>query len=285
MINFIGYFVGLIVGVILGLLGSGGSLLVVPFLFIFNIPLNVATAYITILVGMTALASLIPRIKEKLVDWPTVAALGIPVSVGMLLVRLWLNPWMPDKLFAIGEMVITKRTFVLMIIATLLLLSFATMIGLIGKNIKSKKDLKRDNPKAYYLMLTFWGLLIGILPGFAGAGGGVLLVPLLVILFGIEMKTVVGTTLAIVAIKSFIGFVGGDMIQGGSKLDYMFLVGFAVVMFIGALIGTAISKRVDGKKLKTGFAWFLLALAIYILCNEFLLEPHSAVNIPVPKSN
>lgn len=268
MLEPIGFLVGLIVGIILGLLGSGGSLLVVPFFYIFKMKTDLATAYITILVGFTAAIGLYPRLKQKLVDWPTALALGIPVSVGMLIVRGWLNGMIPSRLFELGDFTVTKRNLVLYIIAMLLLLSFATMIGLIGKNIAPKKDLRQKRPFVYYATLTFCGLLIGILPGFSGAGGGVLIVPLLVIFFGLEMKTVVGTALAIVTTKSFVGFFGGDMMRVGDQIDFKFLLSFAAVMTVGALIGSTISQKVDGQKLKTGFAWFLLALAIFIVCYQ-----------------
>lgn len=267
---FLGYFIGLIVGFILGLLGGGGSLMVVAIILVLDIrPINLATAYIGILVGISALFGAIPRIKQKLIDWPTVWALGIPVTLGMLLVRSVLVDLIPD--LQVGDTVITKRSLVLLLMATLILLSFATMIGLIGKNLKPRTRLKYDKPIVYYSVLIVTGLLIGILPGFAGAGGGVLIVPMLVIFFGVEMKTVVGTCLAIVTLKSFVGFFAGDLPRLAAKevnVDYGFLAGFAVVMIVGAMIGTWVSEHVNNEKLKRIFAWFLLGLAIFIICKE-----------------
>ncbi|MDG1872811.1 MAG: TSUP family transporter [Mariniblastus sp.] len=267
MIDFLGYLVGLIVGVVLGLLGGGGSLLAVPMLLIFDKSAVTGSAYVTILVGVSALFALMPRIRMKLVDWPTVLALGIPVSISTLLTRVWLIHAIPDMIPVIG---ISKKSFVLLVIAVLLLLSWATMVGLIGKNIKSKANLKYENPLAYYLTLTFCGLLMGVGPALAGAGGGVLIVPLLVIFFGLPIKTVVGTTLAIVVCKSFFGFCG-DLIKLGLVLEYQFLFGFGAVMILGVLIGTVISNKVDGEKLKTLFGWFLLCMAIFITANELFI--------------
>ena len=266
MYDLIGHFVGLVVGVVLGLLGGGGSLLAIPMFLIFDKSAATGSAYITMLVGISAAIGLIPRVRMKLVDWSTVIALGIPVSVGNLLTRAWLIHALPANIPVLG---ISKKSFVLLVIACLLLLSWATMIGVIGKNIKPKTNLKTEKPWAYYLTLTLSGLLIGIGPGLAGAGGGVLIVPLLVIFFGIQIKTVVGTTLAIVVLKSFFGSCG-DLWRLGTNLEFGFLAGFAAVMIVGVIIGSAISHRVDAGKLKVVFGWFLLALAVFIVCNELI---------------
>ena len=266
---FLGYFIGLLVGVILGLLGGGGSLLVVALYYLIGIrPIGLASAYITILVGITALFGVIPRIKRKEVDWQTAVALGLPVTAGALLVRLWLIAVIPDVLFTVGSVDVTKKMFVLLLVASLLLLSFATMVGLIGKNIKSKANLRNERPIVYYAALAICGLVIGILPAFSGAGGGVLIVPLLVIFFGLPIKTVVGTCLAIVMVKSFVGFFAGDLVRLGGTVDYPFLGKFAAVMIVGAWIGSRLSQVVDAERLKKIFAWFLLGLAIFIFINE-----------------
>lgn len=266
---FLGYLVGLMVGIVLGMLGGGGSLMAVSMLYLLGKDESVGTAYITILVGITALFGAWPRIRQGLVDWRTVLALGIPVAAGMLLVRMWLFDELPTS-FPVGGLIISRRMLVLIIVASLMLLSSATMLGWIGKGIKSKANLRTEKPVVYYLALILCGLAIGILPGFSGAGGGVLIVPLLVIFFGLEMKTVVGTSLCIIALKSFVGFFAGDLVRlQGVEIEYGFLIGFAVLMIAGVMLGTKISQKVGGEKLKTMFAWFLFGLSIFIISYEF----------------
>ena len=271
LVEILGYVLGLLVGFIMGMLGGGGSLLLPVMLYLLHKDVSLATAYTTILVGMTAFIGAFDRFKRREIDWPTVVALGIPVSLGMLLVRGWLFELVPNELFKIGSFVVTKQTFVLTLFAAILLLSFATMIGLIGRNLKPRPDFRQQHPQAYFLLLGVCGLLIGIIPGFTGAGGGVLIVPLLVIFFGTPMKPVIGTSLTIIAAKSLIGFFGGDVLRLGSQIEWTFLSGFAVVMIIGVLIGSHVAQHVDGRKLKLGFAWFVLALALFILIKEFIV--------------
>lgn len=269
----LGYLVGMIVGILLGMLGGGGSLLLPAMLYLLHLDLRFATAYTTILVGLTAVFGVLPRLRRNLIDWPTVIALGIPVSVGMLLVRLWLFDAIPERLFAIGSFAVTKKMFVLTIFVCLLFLSSATMSDFFKKNLRPNKRLRTERPVAYYILMIVSGLLIGIIPGFTGAGGGVLIVPLLVILFGLPMQTVVGTSLSVIAMKSFVGFFGGDAIRLGRDIDYGFLLGFSILMIVGVIIGSKWSRRIDAEKLKQIFAWFLLTLAIFIVVHEMFFSP------------
>ncbi len=268
----LGYFVGWVVGIILGMLGGGGSLLLPAMLYLFHLDLRFATAYTTILVGLTAMFGFLPRLRQNLIDLPIALAMGIPVSVGMLLVRLWLFDAIPQRLFAIGSFELTKKMFVLTIFAGLLFLSFVSMVGWFKVGLQPKTRRREDGPVIYYALMVFCGLLIGVIPGFTGAGGGVLIVPLLVILFGLPMKTVVGTSLAIIAMKSFVGFFGGDAVRLGSEIDYGFLLRFSILMIAGVFMGSNWSRRMDGEKLKQIFAWFLLALGVFIVVHEVFLS-------------
>jgi len=234
------YIVALVVGAVIGMFGGGGSLLVVAIIYLADTirPIGLSTAYISLLVGVTALIGLLPRIKQKQVNWQTALALGMPVTMGMIIVRAWLIDLVPDVICHLGPYQLSKKTLVL-----------------------------------------FFGLLIGMVPAFSGAGGGVLIVPLLVVLFGIEMKTVVGTSLAIVTSKSLFGFLAGDvprLHKLAIPIEWNFLFGYAVVMTVGVLLGSWLVHKFDNEKLKRWFAWFLLGLAIFIIANELVISPQMA---------
>jgi len=126
---FLAYIVALVVGAVIGMFGGGGSLLVVAIIYMAQTPrpIGLSTAYISILVGVTALIGLIPRIKQKQVNWPTVLALGVPVTLGMVIVRAWLIDLVPDVVCQFGSYHLSKKTLVLLIVATLLVLSFSTI--------------------------------------------------------------------------------------------------------------------------------------------------------------
>jgi uncharacterized membrane protein YfcA len=83
-----------------------------------------------------------------------------------------------------------------------------------------------------------------------------------VLLSGIPMKQAVGTSLAIVAAKSYAGFAG---YMGGVPIDYALMAAFTGVTVLGSFAGAHLSSRISHDTLKKAFAWFLVVVATYIL--------------------
>ncbi len=263
------YAISLVIGLIMGLIGGGGSLLLPTFIYILKKNAVLASAYTLVLVGVTALFGAWPRYKSKEIDFTTVFSLGIPILIGTMIVRSCIH-YMPDPLFTIGTFDITIKMFVMLLFASILLLSFSSMLGLVGKNLKPQPNMRVENPIRYYVLTVGGGIAIGLISGVVGAGGGVMMVPLLVIVMGLEMRTVIGTSLAIMAFKSPIGFVTTDAIMLRDQIEWPFLLVFALIMIVGVFIGSFFSKRIDVEKLKTGFAWFILAMAVFIFTKELV---------------
>jgi len=114
------------------------------------------------------------------------------------------------------------------------------------------------------------GALVGIITGFLGAGGGFLIIPALLFFTGINMKEALGTSLFIIAINSLFGFLG-DVVNAKS-IDYTFLFTISLFASVGVFIGTMLSKKIDGAKLKPAFGWFVLVMGIYIIIKELFLK-------------
>ena len=83
------------------------------------------------------------------------------------------------------------------------------------------------------------------------------------------MKEAVGTSLVIIAAKSLIGFFGES---SETSIDYIFLAKVTAFAIVGIFIGMALSKRINGAKLKPAFGWFVLVMGIYIIIKETLLN-------------
>ena len=269
MVEILGYVIGFLVGIIMGLIGGGGALLLPVFIYLLNINDNLATAYTLLLVGVTAVFGAIPRVRKKQVDCDAVLLLGIPILLATLIVR-YIYPNVPQNLFAVGGVVIKRQMVVLVIFSSVLVLSFASMMGLIGRNLKPRPNLKQESPRQYYTTMIVGGTLIGVISAMIGAGGGVMIVPLLVVLLGKDMKVVVGTSLTIMALKSPISFFLADAVMLWDQIKWPFLAKFLSVMVSGVCLGTLFSKRVESEKLKKLFAWFILAMAIYIFSRELI---------------
>lgn len=263
----LGYVLAIIVGISLGLIGSGGSILTVPILvYVMGVNPVLATAYSLFIVGSTALVGGVQSAMQKKVDFKTVLIFGIPSIAAVYATRMWLVPLIPNEIFSIGSLVITKSIALMLLFAVVMILASVSMIRP-GKN----KELDENTPRVYnYPMILLEGTVVGILTGLVGAGGGFLIIPALVLLARMPMKLAVGTSLFIIAAKSLIGFIGD--LQGSEIIDWKLLGIFTSFSVTGIFIGILLSKKITGQKLKKGFGWFVLIMGIYIIVNELFMS-------------
>ncbi|MHB1354203.1 MAG: TSUP family transporter, partial [Thiobacillus sp.] len=83
----------------------------------------------------------------------------------------------------------------------------------------------------------------------------------------IPMKTAVGTSLAIVAAKSYAGFAG---YTGAVPIDWGLMAGFTAVTVVASFAGTRLAHRFSQDTLKRAFSVFLLFVATYILLESVI---------------
>ena len=93
---------------------------------------------------------------------------------------------------------------------------------------------------------------------------------IVVVLTNLEIKKAIGTSLIIIAFKSILGFFLGDFLI--MSIDWNFLVAFTTITIIGIFLGIYFAKFIDGNKLKKGFGYFVLGMAVFILITEFIIK-------------
>jgi uncharacterized membrane protein YfcA len=261
----IGYILAVFVGMTLGILGSGGSILSVPILvYVMGIEPTLATAYSLFVIGSTSLVGGIHKAKQKLVDFNKVVLFGIPAVISVFVTRKILVPRIPDVVFSTENFTLTKSIFIMVVFAFVMIFASVRMI----KPLKLKIVTNAENLNYYKIVIM--GILIGLVSGFVGAGGGFLIVPILLFFTKTPMKMAVGTSLYIVAAQSLIGFTGD--VLSNQLIDWKLLELFTLASIIGIFIGNFISKKVADEKLKIGFGWFVLAMGIYIIIREVFLS-------------
>lgn len=262
----IGYLASILIGVTLGLIGGGGSILTVPVLvYLFRVEPVLATAYSLFIVGLTSAVGSVNYFRVGLVNVRTAIIFGIPAIIGVFMTRAYIVPALPAEVTILGNFVLTKGEM-------MLLLFSIVMIGASLSMIRGKSDedvIEESEQKFNYPLILLEGAVVGVLTGLVGAGGGFLIIPALVVLSKLPMKQAVATSLVIIAAKSLIGFMG----EGGeTQIDWPFLgiiSGFAI---LGIFIGTALSRKIDGKKLKPAFGWFVLIMGIGIILKETFFQ-------------
>lgn len=260
-LGFFGYVCALFIGVILGLIGGGGSILTVPILvYLFFLNPVTATAYSLFVVGSTTFFGSIRNIKKRMIDYKAGIIFAIPSFIAVYITRKYLVPAIPEKLFLIGNFLLTKD------IAIMIFFSFLMLVAAFFMIKDKKMDVDKNAIIKYnYLSLIIQGFIIGFLTAIIGAGGGFLIVPALVLWLKLPMKKAVGTALFIISIKSLIGFIGDIE---NLNIDWVFLLSFTAISVIGIYLGIYLSNFIEGRKLKKSFGWFVLVMSIYILVIE-----------------
>jgi uncharacterized protein len=263
-IEIFGYIGAFFIGLIMGILGGGGSILAVPILaYIFHFDEKVATAYSLFIVGSTGLIGGLKQALNKVVDWKAAAIFGIPAVVGITTVRKFVVPNLPDVLFNIESFEFTRRMGMFGLFAALMILAAFSMLS------EKKEKPKRNNTNKFNPLILSEGLFIGGLTGLVGAGGGFLIVPALMVIAQLDMKKASGTSLIIIAFNSLTGFFLGDATQ--IDINWSFLGVFVSIAIAGIIIGTYLNQMLPVKFLKKSFAYFIIAMAIFIFIEEFII--------------
>jgi uncharacterized membrane protein YfcA len=264
----LGYALALVIGLTLGLIGGGGSILTVPVLvYVLGIDAITGTAYSLFVVGAAALVGGIQNYLKGQVHLKTAIIFAIPSFTAVYLTRRYIVPAIPDELFTVGSLIITKDLAIMAFFAIIMLLAAVSMIFSKSKN----DDAEITALKFNYPMIILEGFVVGGVTGLVGAGGGFLIIPALVLLARLPIKLAIGTSLLIIAAKSLIGFTGD--LSAGLEIDWAFLLIFTALAIAGIFIGVYLARFIPGSKLKKGFGYFVLVMAFYILAKEFHILP------------
>lgn len=263
-----GYAASIIMGLLLGLIGGGGSILTVPILvYLFGVDPVISTAYSLFVVGLTSAVGSFSHFRKGNVHLKTALIFGVPSIAAVFSVRKFIMPIIPDPLFTLGRMEVTKSLAVLVLFAVLMLLASVTMIR---KPKRPKEQLGEVAHNYNYPLIFAEGIFVGGITGLVGAGGGFLIIPALVLLADLPMKQAVGTSLLIIALKSLIGFTGD--LGSGLQIDYQFMLIFSAFAMVGIIVGSNLTRFIPNQKLKPAFGWFVMAMGILILVKEIFLH-------------
>jgi uncharacterized protein len=238
----------LLVGLSLGLLGGGGSILTVPILrYALGLEAHRAIALSLLVVGATSLAALIPHARRGCVRWRTGIVFGLAGMLGA---------------FLAGRVAKFVPPSVLLVAFGLMM--FATAIAMLRSH--SPQSSPAGAPaNMRVLKVLAEGFAVGAVTGLVGAGGGFLVVPALVLLGGLPIGAAIGTSLLVIAMKSFAGFAG---FLGHTPIDWTLGLTVSAAAIVGSVAGSALVSRVSPAQLRTGFGWFVVAMAFFILAQE-----------------
>lgn len=238
----LGFILAGLTGLSLGLLGGGGSILTVPILvYVVGMDTKVAVALSLAVVGTTTLFGTLGHLKNKNVNIKLALFFGV-IAIPSTFLGSYLSQFVSGAVQ-------------LIIFATIMIVAAVFMY-------KGKKDLDESEFEQNTALVLLSGSLVGLLTGFIGVGGGFLIVPALIFFTGTNMKEAVGTSLFIITINSFFGFISYLNIV---TIPWEFLIKFTGCSIIGILIGAKLVKYVPQKKLRKSFAIFLVIMGCFIV--------------------
>jgi uncharacterized protein len=263
------------IGLSLGLLGSGGSILTVPILvYLVGQPEKVAIAGSLAIVGGISLLAALPWTLKRQVDWRNVAWFGVPGMAGT-----WFGAWASQWLSGAQQL----------LLFALVMLVAAVLMYRPPARFQAAAEGARDEvgaPPRRAAKIALDGLLVGIVTGLVGVGGGFLIVPALVLLGGMAVHRAIGTSLWIIALKSFSGFAKyvGVLAATGLALNWPLIGLFVALGAGGSVVGGRIARRLPQASLQKAFAVFLAVMGAGIVWQTmpraFAAEPAGALPAP-----
>ena len=256
---------GLGIGVLTGLFGVGGAFLVNPILIVavgINEPLVIGSS-LSFTIGAAATGAA-RHARSSNIDLRSTLIIGLGAVLGAVLGADLLT-----RLQAALEP-LSFRALVRALYCALLLLT-AWVVLRSGRQHYSGKSLLQRLPLPPHVDLrgtgltsvslpglVLIGLIIGVITGLLGIGGGVLLVPLL-LLVGMTTHKAVGTSLGVVLFSSVAGTIKHAL---NGNVSLIIVMSMLVGSSVGVQIGAAICEKLHARKLRRYFAGIVLLAAV-----------------------
>lgn len=235
-----------LIGVALGILGGGGSILTVPILvYLAGLDAKHAIAMSLFVVGATSAVGAIPHARAARVRWRTALLFGATAMAGAYgggrLAELIPGGWL---LAGFGVMML------------------ATAVAMLRERRGRPAGARREPP---VLLAVTEGIVVGAVTGLVGAGGGFLVVPALVLFGGLPMAVAVGTSLVVIAMKSFAAFAG---YLSTVQIDWGLALAVTAAAVVGGVLGGRLAGRIPDRLLRQGFGWLVVVMGVFVLTQQ-----------------
>jgi uncharacterized protein len=246
---------GLAIGLALGMLGGGGSILVVPVLtYLLGQSAQEAATASLVIVTVAAVAAGAVQARGHNVCWGHAAvftAAALPAIVAGT---------------AVGDAVSGR----------LLLGSFGVVMLVAAFAMVRRHRMRSSAPapaSGCPALRPGWdvgfGALVGFLTGFLGIGGGFVVVPVLAIALHLSMRSAIGTSLAIITATGVAG--AAVHFAAGRAIDIEVTAAMSAAMIVGAVAGARVGRRIPEPVLAGSFAALVTIVAGYMIVTSTFL--------------
>ena len=229
-----------------GLVGVGGGIAFVPgLLYIGGWRIQDAVAASLVIIVFSALSGTIRNARSAdPVNWRVAGLLSLAVA--------------PSSLIGVLVSRVSPEVIVKVAFATLLMaLAYPTARG--GGDYDSDR---KDIPLPFVFLV---GIFIGTVSGLVGVGGGVVMVPLMVLGMGLTTKRAVSTSLAVVMFTGIVGAAGYVATGFRDVQELLSLPPLIVGSIIGAPLGVGVRDWLPENVVRIGFAVFMVIVGLHLL--------------------
>ena len=250
----------LTVAAVFSALGLGGGALYVPLLLAVGVPFHHAAATSQAVIVAVAASALLVFHRAGFVDWKLVLLIEPATDLGALLggyLSQYIAAGVGKGIFA--TVMVTGAVFMLRPLPTV---SREPRHGFPYWTRTLGGDTYSVNWAATVPMMVVVGFLAGLL----GVGGGILKIPLLVLVSHVPIKVAVGSSALMIGITSSMGLAGH---AAAGHFDPALALPLAAAGFCGAQLGSRVSVAVDKRHLKRAFGVMLIAISFWMVFSLF----------------
>ncbi|HAM81827.1 sulfite exporter TauE/SafE family protein [Ornithinibacillus bavariensis] len=266
------FIICILIGILTALLGSlvglGGGVILIPSLLVLNqfVPgFGWATPQAIVGISLftmifTSISSSITYFKRGRVDYKT-GLLFLTGSIPGGMFGSWLNQFIETEAFLL------YFGFLVILISLLFFLKRAPQKP-IDLTAKSVRTFKVDGETYHYSISIgiafFLSLLVGTLSGLFGIGGGSIMVPAMILLFGFPVHIATATSMFMILFVSLVGSIT-HIALGHIMWEYVLL--FLPGAWIGGKLGARLNERLNGKTLEWVLRVMLILIGIRMIVN------------------
>jgi len=258
------FLIGAFTGTLAGVLGIGGGLLIVPILTFFRVPLVEATATSLVGVLLSSISGSVQNLRMHNLNWKVslvLALFGIPTAQ----IGAWLGDRFPDALLSLAFAVLLLVTIYLMALRNKLKKQqeSANQASANHELIQKTSGQEHSDPAAQSSLVSTAsiGLLAGILSGLFGVGGGVVMVPLQMLMLQEGIKSAVRTSLGAIVPISI-----SALVKHTLNHHVLWIPGICLGLggILGAQVGTRLLPKLPDRMVNRLFRTFLIMLSVYM---------------------
>ncbi|MGL5873938.1 MAG: sulfite exporter TauE/SafE family protein [Xenococcaceae cyanobacterium] len=265
---------GLVSGILAGLLGIGGGTVLVPFLVTLGyLPVkSVATSSLAILI--TSISGSIQNWRMGYVNFKRVFYLGLPA-----IATAQIGVYLADRIAGY----ILLSAFGILLLVNIYLVDLRKRLTkstpspsvredaeAVRGEVSSRSDRANEQRTSNFNLIAsriFTGGAAGILAGFFGVGGGVIMVPLQMLLLGEPIKVAIQTSLGVIVITAVSACIGHAIAGNVIYLDGALL---GIGGFVGAQISTRVLPKLSDRLVGIIFRTMLAILSVYMFWQAWI---------------